>query len=67
MGELGINITCLNVLHTSIVNVFCNVWQLAALENMRKSKLQFKISKSECYVVDHVMWESMEAKVTNNW
>jgi hypothetical protein len=64
MGE-GINITCLNVLHTNIINVFGNVWQLATLENMRKSKLQFMTSKSECYVVDHAMWESMEAKVTN--
>jgi len=38
MGE-WINITCLNVFHTSIVNVFGNVWQLVALENRKKSKL----------------------------
>jgi len=64
MGE-WINITCLNVFHTRIVNVFGNVWQLVALENRKKSKSQFTTSKSECYVVDHAMWESMEAKVTN--
>jgi hypothetical protein len=39
MGEVGVNITCLNVMHTSIVNVFGNVWQLANLKNKRKTKL----------------------------
>jgi hypothetical protein len=26
MGKVGINVTCLNVMHISIVNVFGNVW-----------------------------------------
>jgi hypothetical protein len=63
MGDIGVTITCLNVMYTCIVNVIFNVWQRATPLNRKKSKLKFKNNTSELYDVDCVMWESMEAKV----
>jgi hypothetical protein len=54
--DIGVTITCLDVMYIGIVKVFFNVCQQAAPHNRCKSK---------CYAMDCAMWESMEAKVTS--
>ncbi len=43
--------------------VFSHMWQVVNQLNKRKSKVQSMTSKPKCCVMDHNMWNSMEAKV----